>query len=318
MNTKSMLLVASVLLVGVVFQANPCSAQQVVIDSKYDSILLDSIPGPAFFSLTAGHQYRISMFGDGQPIPDRVFIMYQSQDSGLTFNVVTSTTPITFTSAFSWFYAYLTDWVDSTDNLGTDHVVIHDLTSGSYDTLHISSHDQSVMIDEQTGSHYVPLTTNWWYDVSVTASDATPIANRAYIMYQDNVKGLSLNILTNTRTLRIQGATVSWCYVWLTDWSTRWDNTGSTTVTFTPLGVEEGTKDREQYKSTCFRALPNPFYSSALITGHEADRFSLYDISGRKVGTYRGDRIGADVGSGVYFLRGMDRDSKPVRIVKVR
>jgi hypothetical protein len=60
------------------------------------------------------------------------------------------------------------------------------------------------------------------------------------------------------------------------------------------------------------------FTSFATLPGHEAERFSLYDVSGRKVGTYRGDRVGEGLGPGVYFLRSSDSQAKPVRVVKVR
>jgi hypothetical protein len=63
---------------------------------------------------------------------------------------------------------------------------------------------------------------------------------------------------------------------------------------------------------------PNPFTSFTTLPGHYSTRFALYDISGRRVGTYKGDRIGADVPQGVYFLRPEDGNGKPARIVKVR
>jgi photosystem II stability/assembly factor-like uncharacterized protein len=67
-----------------------------------------------------------------------------------------------------------------------------------------------------------------------------------------------------------------------------------------------------------FSVVPNPFTSFATLPGHEAERFNLYDISGRKVGTYRGDRIGFGLSAGVYFLRPQEGNAKPVRVVKVR
>jgi len=68
---------------------------------------------------------------------------------------------------------------------------------------------------------------------------------------------------------------------------------------------------------------PNPFTSFATLPGHEAERFSLYDISGRKVGTYRGDRVGEGLAPGVYFLKYQEmlkqvQHDEIVRIVKVR
>jgi len=67
-----------------------------------------------------------------------------------------------------------------------------------------------------------------------------------------------------------------------------------------------------------FSVIPNPFVSFTTFPGHSSDRFTLYDISGRRVGTYRGDRIGEGLRAGVYFLRALDSKDKPLRIVKVR
>jgi hypothetical protein len=67
-----------------------------------------------------------------------------------------------------------------------------------------------------------------------------------------------------------------------------------------------------------FKVNPNPFVSFATVLGHEREAFSLYDVSGRKVGTYRGDRVGEGLAPGVYFLRSSDSKNKPLRIVKVR
>jgi hypothetical protein len=69
---------------------------------------------------------------------------------------------------------------------------------------------------------------------------------------------------------------------------------------------------------SCPTASPNPFISHTTIPGHPSDRFTLYDISGRKVGIYKGDRIGDGLPHGVYFLRPDDISGKPLRIVKVR
>jgi hypothetical protein len=64
--------------------------------------------------------------------------------------------------------------------------------------------------------------------------------------------------------------------------------------------------------------VPNPFLTFTTVPGHPTDRFSLYDISGRRMGTYRGDRIGEGLRAGVYFLRAEGGKAKLVRIVKVR
>jgi hypothetical protein len=67
-----------------------------------------------------------------------------------------------------------------------------------------------------------------------------------------------------------------------------------------------------------FSICPNPFTSFARVPGHSTDRFALYDVSGRRVGVYKGDRIGEGLRAGVYFLRANEGKGKPVRIVKIR
>jgi hypothetical protein len=82
--------------------------------------------------------------------------------------------------------------------------------------------------------------------------------------------------------------------------------------------VEKESKGFEGSRVNGIKVNPNPFTSFASIPGHEVERFSLYDISGRKVGTYKGDRVGEGLAPGVYFLRSSDNQDKPLRIVKVR
>jgi hypothetical protein len=83
-------------------------------------------------------------------------------------------------------------------------------------------------------------------------------------------------------------------------------------------GVEEPAEGRGKWFEVRITAKPNPFTSFATLPGHEAERFSLYDVSGWKVGTFRGDRVGEGLAPGVYFLRQEGKNSAPLRIVKVR
>ncbi len=85
------------------------------------------------------------------------------------------------------------------------------------------------------------------------------------------------------------------------------------------VGVEESFGRFQPLTSNLsFSVVPNPFTSFASVPGHEAERFSLYDVSGRKVGVYKGDRVGAGLSAGVYFLRPQEGKANPVRVVKVR
>jgi hypothetical protein len=67
-----------------------------------------------------------------------------------------------------------------------------------------------------------------------------------------------------------------------------------------------------------FSVVPNPFTSFATIPGQEGKRFEMFDVTGRKVGVYKGDRIGEGLSAGVYFLKPEGKDFKPLRIVKLR
>ena len=83
------------------------------------------------------------------------------------------------------------------------------------------------------------------------------------------------------------------------------------------VGVEEPGNDR-QVATGSLRATPNPFSSSARIPGHEAERFSVYDIPGKMVETCRGGRVGEGLAPAVYFIKPDDGQSRSLRIVKVR
>jgi len=85
-----------------------------------------------------------------------------------------------------------------------------------------------------------------------------------------------------------------------------------------PSGIEENSSFVSRSPSSLIRPIPNPFVSFAIVPGHSTDRFALFDISGRRVGTYRGDRIGEGLQAGVYFIRALEGEAKPVRVVKVR
>jgi hypothetical protein len=84
------------------------------------------------------------------------------------------------------------------------------------------------------------------------------------------------------------------------------------------IGVENGRDQGSGIRNQAYRVTPNPFSSFAILPGHSTERFALYDVSGHRVGIYKGDRIGEGLAPGVYFLRSADGSSKPLRIVKVR
>ncbi len=86
------------------------------------------------------------------------------------------------------------------------------------------------------------------------------------------------------------------------------------------VGVEDNSPGRIKplTSNLSFSVIPNPFTSFASVPGHSSERFALYDISGRLVGKYKGDRIGAGLSAGVYFLKPDGMETKPLRVVKLR
>jgi len=82
-------------------------------------------------------------------------------------------------------------------------------------------------------------------------------------------------------------------------------------------GIEE-TNHGQHTEAQREKPVPNPFVSYTSVPNHSTERFSLYDVSGRKVGTYRGDRVGEGLAPGVYFLRQEGKNGESLRIVKVR
>jgi len=83
-------------------------------------------------------------------------------------------------------------------------------------------------------------------------------------------------------------------------------------------GAWEDLSTRPAPYATHLKVSPNPFVSFAAIPGHSSERFAIYDVSGRRVGFCKGDRVGEGLSPGVYFVRGQDSASAPLRIVKVR
>jgi hypothetical protein len=82
-------------------------------------------------------------------------------------------------------------------------------------------------------------------------------------------------------------------------------------------GVDEPGGDRQRAPAR-LSAVPDPFVFSARIPGHEAQRFELFDATGKMKGTSTGDRIGEGLAPAVYFVRPVGESVGCLRVVKVR
>jgi len=110
------------------------------------------------------------------------------------------------------------------------------------------------------------------------------------------------------------------CFVmlWAYQNATGWDFSDSHFRIRNGTGVEVPPHALRLTPHAPYRVAPNPFISSATIPGHEKELFTLYDVSGRNIGVYKGDRIGAGLSAGIYFLKPESKDAKPLRLVKLR
>jgi hypothetical protein len=81
--------------------------------------------------------------------------------------------------------------------------------------------------------------------------------------------------------------------------------------------VEENKNSIDKLK-TRINAIPNPFTSFTRIPVYEKEDFVLADITGRVVGKYKGEKIGGNLSTGVYFVIPQNKNQKPIRIVKIR
>lgn len=85
-----------------------------------------------------------------------------------------------------------------------------------------------------------------------------------------------------------------------------------------PSGVTGMDKKTARRTLNLKAAYANPFLSSLRVFGHEKDRFFAYDLKGRRLGEYRGGRIGWDLPAGVYVARMHGNDKSVWKFVKTR
>lgn len=84
----------------------------------------------------------------------------------------------------------------------------------------------------------------------------------------------------------------------------------------TGIGGEPG--NGSWSKTAVFKVTPNPFTSYATVPGCERDQFNVYDMSGRRVGDFKGDRVGQGLPSGIYLMKPADGGTPAVKILKIR
>jgi len=159
-----------------------------------------------------------------------------------------------------------------------------------------------------------------WRNVSPFVADSFSLffstdSSRSYSLIAHGIPGSdSSYVWTVPDTLSDTCFIMLWAY----QNATGWDFSDSHFRIRDGNGVEQGNGAPFSVSRLPYRVAPNPFVSFATLPGHEKESFALYDVSGRKVGIYKGDRIGVGLSAGIYFLKPENKDAKPLRIVKLR
>jgi hypothetical protein len=84
------------------------------------------------------------------------------------------------------------------------------------------------------------------------------------------------------------------------------------------VGIKDERCAAGQTKNRQLSIVPNPFRFFASIRGCERSAVLVYDIQGRCAGKYRGNRVGEDLGPGVYFVKVENSDAETLRVVKIK
>jgi hypothetical protein len=79
--------------------------------------------------------------------------------------------------------------------------------------------------------------------------------------------------------------------------------------------IDKGAKRDNGSMGQSLQVVCTPFSSFAVARGHERELFNLYNVSGRMVGTYKGEKIGEGLPAGIYFLKQVSGNVRPVRLV---
>ncbi len=85
-----------------------------------------------------------------------------------------------------------------------------------------------------------------------------------------------------------------------------------------PIGVNAvAEKLQINNLATNINVFPNPFSKFAVIPKHENEEFQIYNITGKLCSRTLGNKIGAGLSPGVYFIKSNKYKSPVIRIVKI-
>ena len=210
------------------------------------------------------------------------------------------------------------------------NIHIHDMNGNGYPEIIESGGNETHIWEVEACQVVYPNggeTLYWDSSCAVRFRNVSPFQADSFSLFFSSDSGLTYSPIArgipgsdSTYLWTVPRVTSSACFLmlWAYQNATGWDFSDSHFRIRDGTGVEVSPHALRLTPHAPYRVAPNPFLSFASVPGHEAESFALYDVSGRKVGVYKGDRIGSGLSAGIYFLKPEGQDSKPLRIVKLR
>ncbi len=283
-------------------------------NNQYEITYTDSVTGLSDRGVYCPHSDCGDVDRDGRPelvwAIDRDWMVYKYDSLGHRFQRV--------------FSAYGDNGHNSTN------VHIHDMNGNGYPEIIESGGNETHIWEVEACQVVYPnggetlygdsLAVIRWRNVDPFQADSFSLfySSDSGLTYSPVAHGISGSDSTYTWTVPRTYSDDCFVMLWAYQNATGWDFSDGPFCIRNGTGVEVTTPYPLHPTPLPLSVAPNPFVSFASIPGHEAESFALYDVSGRKVGVYKGDRIGANLSAGIYFLKPEGIDAKPLRTVKLR
>jgi hypothetical protein len=210
------------------------------------------------------------------------------------------------------------------------NIHIHDMNGNGYPEIIESGGNETHIWEVEAAQVVYPNggeTLYWDSSCVVRWRNVTPFVADSFSLFFSTDSSRSYSLIAHgipgsdsTYAWTVPDTLSDTCFimVWAYQNAVGWDFSDQAFRIRRPDGVEVKEVFSSPISRLPYHVTPNPFVSFAMTPGHERERFSLYDVSGRKVGIYKGDRIGSGLSAGIYFLKPEREGANPLRVVKLR
>jgi hypothetical protein len=210
------------------------------------------------------------------------------------------------------------------------NIHIHDMNGNGYPEIIESGGNETHIWEVEACQVVYPNggeTLYWDSSCSIRFRNVSPFLADSFSLFFSSDSGLTYSPIAHgipgsdsAYTWTVPRTFSDDCFVmlWAYQNATGWDFSDSPFRIRDGTGVEQGNGAPFSVSRLPYRVAPNPFVSFATVPGHDKETFALYDVSGRLVGRFKGDKIGTGLSAGIYFLKPESNNAKPLRLVKLR